>query len=61
MFSYVNAGRLLLGAVRLAKLGFPLLWAADQFIQTAVYYEDADGNIIELKANNFTSDWTFTE
>jgi len=60
-FEYPTLDDLLGTYVRLKKLGIPLLWAADQFIQTALYYEDPDGNIIELNVNNFTSDWTVTE
>jgi catechol-2,3-dioxygenase len=60
-FTYDTLDDLLGTYVRLTKLGIPLLWAADQFIQTALYYEDPDGNIIELNVNNFTSDWTVTE
>jgi len=60
-FEYDTLDDLLGTYVRLKKLGIPLLWAADQFIQTAIYYADPDGNIIELNVNNFTSDWTVTE
>ena len=60
-FEYATLDDLLGTYCRLKKLGIPLLWAADQFIQTAIYYEDPDGNIIELNVNNFTSDWTVTE
>jgi len=60
-FEYDTLDDLLGTYVRLKKLGIPLLWAADQFIQTAIYYADPDGNIIELNVNNFTNDWTVTE
>jgi len=60
-FEYDTLDDLLGTYVRLKNLGIPLLWAADQFIQTALYYEDPDGNIIELNVNNFTNDWTVTE
>ena len=60
-FEYDTLDDLLGTYVRLKKLGIPLLWAADQFIQTAIYYADPDENIIELNVNNFTSDWTVTE
>jgi catechol 2,3-dioxygenase len=60
-FEYKTLDDLLGTYVRLKKLGIPLLWAADQFIQTAIYYEDPDGNILELNVNNFTDDWTVTE
>ena len=60
-FEYLTLDDLLGTYVRLKTLGIPLLWAADQFIQTAIYYSDPDGNIIELNVNNFPSDWTVTE
>jgi catechol-2,3-dioxygenase len=60
-FEYETLDDLLGTYLRLKKLGIPLLWAADQFIQTAIYYEDPDGNIVELNVNNFTNDWTVTE
>ena len=60
-FEYKTLDDLLGTYVRLKNLGIPLLWAADQFIQTAIYYEDPDGNIIELNVNNFSDDWTVTE
>jgi len=60
-FEYESLDDLLGTYVRLTKLGMLPLWAADQFFQTAVYYEDPDGNIIELNTNNFANDWTVTE
>lgn len=60
-FEYKALDDLLGTYVRLKKLGIPLLWAADQFIQTAIYYQDPDGNILELNVNNFSDDWTVTE
>jgi len=60
-FEYESLDDLLGTYVRLKKLGMVPLWAADQFFQTAIYYEDPDGNIIELNTNNFANDWTVTE
>jgi len=60
-FEYQTLDDLLGTYVRLKKLGMAPMWAADQFIQTAIYYEDPDGNIIELNVNNFADDWTVTE
>jgi catechol-2,3-dioxygenase len=60
-FEYESLDDLLGTYVRLKKLGMAPLWAADQFFQTAIYYEDPDGNIIELNTNNFANDWTVTE
>jgi len=60
-FEYESLDDLLGTYIRLKKLGMLPLWAADQFFQTAIYYEDPDGNIIELNTNNFANDWTVTE
>jgi len=60
-FEYETLDDLLGTYVRLKKLAMDPLWAADQFFQTAIYYEDPDGNIIELNTNNFANDWTVTE
>lgn len=60
-FEYKTLDDLLGTYVRLKRIGIQLLWAADQFIQTALYYADPDGNIIELNVNNFSDDWTVTE
>ena len=60
-FEYKTLDDLLGTYIRLKTLGIPLLWAADQFIQTAMYYADPDGNILELNVNNFSDDWTVTE
>jgi catechol 2,3-dioxygenase len=60
-FAYDTLDDLLGTYVRLKKLNMKPLWAADQFFQTAIYYEDPDGNIIELNVNNFANDWTVTE
>lgn len=60
-FEYESLDDLLGTYVRLKKLGMMPLWAADQFFQTAIYYEDPDGNILELNTNNFANDWTVTE
>lgn len=60
-FAYDTLDDLLGTYLRLKKLSMLPLWAADQFFQTAIYYEDPDGNIIELNVNNFDDDWTVTE
>ena len=60
-FEYRSLDDLLGTYLRLKKLGIPLLWAADQFIQTAMYYQDPEGNIVELNVNNFDDDWAVTE
>ena len=60
-FAYDTLDDLLGTYLRLKKEGMLPLWAADQFFQTAIYYEDPDGNTIELNVNNFTDHWTVTE
>jgi catechol 2,3-dioxygenase len=60
-FAYDCLDDLLGTYLRLKDKGMLPLWAADQFFQTAIYYEDPDGNIIELNTNNFSDDWTVTE
>jgi len=60
-FEYKSLDDLLGTYLRLKTLGIPLLWAADQFIQTAMYYKDPDGNIVELNVNNFDDEWAVTE
>jgi len=60
-FAYDCLDDLLGTYLRLKDKGMLPLWAADQFFQTAIYYEDPDGNIIELNTNNFADDWTVTE
>ncbi len=42
-FEYETLDDLLGTYVRLKNIGMLPLWAADQFIQTAIYYEDPDG------------------
>jgi catechol-2,3-dioxygenase len=60
-FAYGTLDDLLGTYVRLAKLGMTPMWAADQWFQTAIYYEDPDKNIIELNVDNFTNLWAVTE
>jgi|SRR5271157_4410119 len=60
-FSYDTLDDLLGTHIRLKELGIHPVWAADQFFQTAIYYEDPDGNIVELNVNNFESEWTVIE
>ncbi len=60
-FAYGTLDDLLGTYVRLARLGMTPRWAADQWFQTAIYYEDPDKNIIELNVDNFTNLWAVTE
>ena len=43
------------------QIGMTPMWAADQWFQTAIYYEDPDKNIIELTVHNFTILWAVTD
>lgn len=38
---------------RLKGLGIEPLWVADHGVGTAIYYEDPDGNIVEINVNNY--------
>lgn len=60
-FAYRTLDDLLGTYVRLKNLAMTPLWAADQSFQTAIYYADPDGNIIELNVDNFTDLWAVTE
>lgn len=46
---------------RLKGLGILPVWAADHGMVTAFYYQDPDGNIVELNVNVYGSEWTATE
>ena len=37
------------------------VWAADEGLETAFYYEDPDQNVVELNVNNYGNEWTATE
>jgi catechol-2,3-dioxygenase len=60
-FAYGDLDELLGTYLRLKALGMTPQWAADQSFQTAIYYEDPDGNVIELNVDNFTNLWAVTE
>ena len=60
-FAYGTLDDLLGTYVLLAKLGMTPMWAADQWSQTAIYYEDPDKNIIEVNVDNFANLWAVTE
>ncbi len=38
---------------RLKGLGIEPLWVVDHGVGTAIYYEDPDGNIVEINVNNY--------
>lgn len=60
-FAYDSLDDLLGTYARLKKFGMTQMWAADQFFQTAIYYEDPDLNIVELNCDNFSNLWAVTE
>ena len=60
-FTYKALDDLLGTYVRLKNRGMLPVWAADQFFQTAIYYQDPDHNTVELNVNNFDDEWTVTE
>ena len=60
-FSYKGLDDLLGTYIRLKNKGITPVWAADQFFQTAIYYQDPDLNTLELNVNNFDDEWTVTE
>jgi catechol 2,3-dioxygenase len=60
-FEYEAVDDLLGTYARLNDLGIKPLWAADHGVGMAFYYEDPDGNIVELNVNNYGNEWTATE
>jgi len=60
-FEYAAIDELLGTYVRLKELGILPVFAFDEGFQAAFYYQDPDGNLIELNVNYYDSDWTATE
>jgi catechol 2,3-dioxygenase len=60
-FEYDTLDDLLGTYARLKGLGIVPVLAADQGIQTAIYYTDPDQNSVELNINNYANEWTATE
>ena len=60
-FEVQNFDELLGTYARLKGLGILPVWAADHGMATAFYYQDPDGNIVELNVNVYGSEWTATE
>ncbi len=62
-FEYPSLDDLLGTYVRLKSLGIMPGLAADQGLQTAIYYKDPDDNNVELNVNNYGygNEWTATE
>ncbi len=52
-FTYASLGELLATCRRLADQGILPTWAVNHGPTTSVYYEDPDGNEIELQVDNF--------
>ena len=47
--------------VRLKEQGIMPVWAADHGVGTSIYYEDPDGNNVEINVNNYSTMWNSTE
>jgi len=60
-FEYETLDDLLGTYVRLKGLGILPVMAADEGLQTTVYYSDPDENSVELNVNNYGNEWTATE
>ena len=60
-FEYQTIDDLLGTYARLKGLGILPVLAADQGLQTALYYADPDQNSVELNVNNYGNEWTATE
>ena len=60
-YEFQNFDELLGTYARLKGLGILPVWAADHGMLTAFYYQDPDGNIVELNVNVYGSEWTATE
>lgn len=54
-FTYASLGDLLENWERLHRLGIDPVWCTNHGPTTSMYYEDPDGNIIELQIDNFDS------
>lgn len=60
-FEYRTLDDLLGTYVRLKKLGIIPVLPVDEGSQTALYYNDPDGNSIELNVDNYGNSWTSIE
>jgi catechol-2,3-dioxygenase len=54
-FSYGSIGELLETYGRLKSLGIEPYWNIDHGVTTSLYYNDPDGNQVELQVDNFNS------
>jgi catechol 2,3-dioxygenase-like lactoylglutathione lyase family enzyme len=60
-FEYESLEDLLGTYARLKALGILPIMAADQGVQTAIYYLDPDQNTVEINVNSYGNEWTGTE
>jgi catechol 2,3-dioxygenase len=60
-FEYATLDDLLGTYMRLKGLGILPVMAADESVQTTLYYTDPDQNSVELNVNNYGNEWTATE
>lgn len=60
-FEYAALDDLLGTYVRLKGLGIEPTFVADHGLAVSFYYDDPDGNVVELNVYNYTSPWTATE
>jgi catechol 2,3-dioxygenase len=60
-FAYRTLDELLGTYARLKALGISPVLCTDAGAQTAFYYEDPDGNSVELNVDNYGDSWTSTE
>lgn len=60
-FEYQRLDELLGTYVRLKRLGILPVLCTDAGLQTAFYYEDPDGNSVEINVDNFGNPWTSGE
>lgn len=55
-FTYATLGELLGNYERLKDLGIDPAWSINHGFTTSIYYNDPDGNILELQFDNMTSE-----
>jgi catechol 2,3-dioxygenase len=60
-FEYQTLDDLLGTYARLKGMGILPVMAADEGLQTSIYYTDPDGNNVELNVNNYGNELTATE
>jgi catechol 2,3-dioxygenase-like lactoylglutathione lyase family enzyme len=60
-FEYETLDQLLRSYARLKDIGVTPVMAADEGMQTVLYYEDPDQNVVELNVNNYANNRAATE